>query len=458
MTRVDQLSPKSKSNTEDVSLRDVVRGWMESSTWTKVKYAVYLKNKLEETLADLESWHHRFDPSWYLLVRLPIGEDVSLPDNSHPGSSIKELAILERLKSAHVANRQTRDLDITAFCLESDSISARAEIRHSCAETALYRNQSVIVDSRKIPLIAGSRDVLAQGVLRDTRDLVRILGNVDSETFGLLSCKWAVKNMDEKHELTGVELLFKIPDGYSGQYIKSLRETLLDGHLHQSLDSRFRLARFLARSISFLHSAGIVHKNIRPETVLLLTQESSTAEDHNAIGKPFLVGFERFRYAEAQTHMSGDSRWEKNLYRHPGRQGEYPEERYKMQHDIYSLGVCLLEIGLGRSFVHFDDDETARPAPALPIEEHLKKKDPKSKAFQIKRELGKMAETLLPGCMGTVYTHLVLSCLTCLDVGNAYFGGEEHFKDQDGILVAVRYIEKVCPKAATILCPSRGVQ
>ena len=28
------------------------------------------------------------------------------------------------------------------------------------------------------------------------------------------------------------------------------------------------------------------------------------------------------------------------------RQGVHPEEQLVMQHDIYSLGVCLLEIGL----------------------------------------------------------------------------------------------------------------
>lgn len=31
-----------------------------------------------------------------------------------------------------------------------------------------------------------------------------------------------------------------------------------------------------------------------------------------------------------------------------------PEEEYEMRHDVYSLGVCLLEVGLGTSFVSFE--------------------------------------------------------------------------------------------------------
>ena len=51
---------------------------------------------------------------------------------------------------------------------------------------------------------------------------------------------------------------------------------------------------------------------------------------------------------------------------------------------------------------------------------------------------------MLPLDMGTRYAEVVETCLTCLDEGNADFGDEAEFQDRDGILVAVRYIEKVC--------------
>jgi hypothetical protein len=47
--------------------------------------------------------------------------------------------------------------------------------------------------------------------------------------------------------------------------------------------------------------------------------------------------------------------------------------------------------------------------------------------------------------MGTRYSDVVVTCLTCLDTNNVDFGDEVDFEDADGIEVGVRYIEKVCP-------------
>jgi hypothetical protein len=79
----------------------------------------------------------------------------------------------------------------------------------------------------------------------------------------------------------------------------------------------------------------------------------------------------------------------------------------------------------------------------LDISEHLKNKNVRARAFEIKRKLVALAETQLPGRMGRVYTSVVLSCLTCLDPNNEGFGDEKNFVDEDGILVGVRYIETV---------------
>lgn len=90
-----------------------------------------------------------------------------------------------------------------------------------------------------------------------------------------------------------------------------------------------------------------------------------------------------------------------------------------------------------------ENPKGAVPGPVLDIAEALKKKDIRARAFQIKRELVALAESRLPQTMGTVYTNVVLSCLKCLDPDNEVFGDENEFTDEDGILVGVRYIEKV---------------
>lgn len=50
--------------------------------------------------------------------------------------------------------------------------------------------------------------------------------------------------------------------------------------------------------------------------------------------------------ADIDSARMGDNLMDRNFYRHPNRQGESPKDIYVMQHDIYSLGICLLEIGL----------------------------------------------------------------------------------------------------------------
>ena len=54
-----------------------------------------------------------------------------------------------------------------------------------------------------------------------------------------------------------------------------------------------------------------------------------------------------------------------------------------------------------------------------------------------------MAEERLPNRMGKRYTQIVLACLTCLDMDATGLGNETDFLDADGIIVAVRYIEKL---------------
>lgn len=357
-TRVDESglseSPRSDPSSPSSSLspRRDLRRWLDSSGSLKaLRYAAYRKKRLEKTLEELESWHRKFDPSWYLLIRLSVEErhGSPRPSKGNQEQPTRDLVIIERLKDVHLESGDGSNRSRSVFFPQEESISQTMEICHSDARVAIFRGYPVVVDSRA--LSSDTRSSLTQGVLRDTCDIARVLQYVDSVTFGLLSCWGSVKEFDQENQLSGVHLLFTIPNGFSSRGVGALRQLLLDGRLAQSLDCRFRLARQLARSKSFLHSAGLVHKNIRPETIILLQGETSTREIGSqglAVGTPFLVGFEKFRHDEAQTHMAGDTAWEKNLYRHPARQGEYPEERCRMQHDIYSLGCVSSRLALAR--------------------------------------------------------------------------------------------------------------
>jgi hypothetical protein len=218
-----------------------------------------------------------------------------------------------------------------------------------------------------------------------------------------------------------------------------------------------------------------VHKNIRPENILLFPSPNN----NNSIGTAYLLGLTQFRSLAHQTNLLGDSAWHRNLYRHPARQGLRILDSYVMQHDIYSLGVCLLEIGLWRPLVWYpttgatmttaagnmgrvagggDDNASPVPVPGLALalrnvltDKVFERAHVGNRTGWVKEDLVGMARKLLPARMGDMYTRVVESCLTCLDEGNEDFGGfgDEEGGD-DGVVVGVRFIEKILALVAEI--------
>ncbi len=83
-----------------------------------------------------------------------------------------------------------------------------------------------------------------------------------------------------------------------------------------------------------------------------------------------------------------------NFYRHPERQGPRPEEACQVQHDIYSLGICLLEVGLWDTFVRYSAEGVAEaPGAALDLTlDEIRRRRPKA----IKEHLIALAKQRLP--------------------------------------------------------------
>lgn len=111
-----------------------------------------------------------------------------------------------------------------------------------------------------------------------------------------------------------------------------------------------------------------------------------------------------------------------------------------MQHDVYSLGVCLLEIGLWNSLVDYDDGGAAHTSSILQAiggsSEHLRPE-------AIKEKLLSLTRNQLRASMGDIYSNIVETCLTCLDQGNTAFGNPEDFEGDDGDGIGSRYIRKI---------------
>lgn len=417
ISKLDRLSKMTVDNrTTERRLTDV----------KKWKY-VLIKERLDESIEDLGSWQKMFDPSWFLILKVSslfIDQELS-----RHGSAVSSFTSAHSLRDAL---REQPLREISVFLPKDGLETARMREIPLTSAKCMQRTGSekwFLVD--RIPCDPEADIGL---MTRDVRELARKLISVDPLTFGILQCRGVVRVMDpNSRRPSSFDFIFRIPSELSNEP-RSLR-SYLSSYFDDTLTDRFQLAKQLAQSISYVHTLGFVHKNVRPETVLgFQTKESK-------FGLFFLVGFEKIRTADGRTLRSGDSAWEKNLYRHSHRQGLNPEEVYTMQHDIYSLGVCLLEIGLWQSFVSYEDGATApRPAAALGIA--FDSPEFKQPAL-IKERLIALARRDLSKRMGERYKEVVINCLTCLDEDNVDFGDQSEFEDMDGVLVGVKYIEKV---------------
>lgn len=388
---------------------------------------VFIKEGLDESIDELATWQKIYDPSWFLMLKI----SSPLIDQELGRNKLTDLS-LPRAHSLRDALRE-EPLEKVSVFLPKDGLET-AEIRKIPFASAkcMQRTSSskwVIVDS-----FPCDPEVNIDLVTKDVRQLARKLSSVEPITFGILQCRGVVRVMDSStRRPSSFDFVFQIPKELSDKP-KSLR-SYLSSNCNHTLTDRFQLAKQLAKSISYVHTLGFVHKNVRPETVLGFQSSESKSDLF------FLVGFEKIRLADGRTRKSGDSDWEKNLYRHPHRQGLSPEEVYNMQHDIYSLGICLLEIGLWESFLSYEDDASA-PVPTVALGVSPESPEFKRPAL-MKEHLITLAKRDLAKRMGERYEKIVVNCLTCLDEDNLDFGNQSEFEDPDGVLIGVKYIEKV---------------
>jgi hypothetical protein len=393
----------------------------------RLKY-ILIKECMDNAINDLEEWQKRFDPSWFLIMKVanPVIDQELARDKT-------EVASMSTAKGLRDSLKEEPQIKTSIFLPEDGLIVNRRSIPFSTAQTMQRTTSSkwFILDS-----VECDPEASPSTLTKDVRDLARKLSHADPLTFGLLNCRGVIKVVDAaKKNITSFDFVFKVPEGMEDP--RSLRNILISGDSNLSLSDRFKVAQQLATSVSYVHTYGFVHKNIRPETVLIFQNQKSL------LGASFLLGFEKFRLVDGRTMRFGDCIWEKDLYRHPRRQGLKPEEDYTMQHDIYSLGVCLLEIGLWESFVlYHNEGSDASPSTALSILNDAEKDEIK-KAFLVKDALVDLAKQRLPSRMGDKYTDIVVTCLTCLDESNPDFGDDSEFEDADGVLIGVRFIEKV---------------
>lgn len=203
-----------------------------------------------------------------------------------------------------------------------------------------------------------------------------------------------------------------------------------------SLDDRFRIAAKLAKAVLKWHSVGWVHQGISSPNVIFFTMKRSGQVDYE---NPFLQGFDFARPKSDPSIGRSASDIAFNVYRHPERQGLSRRSHTKI-HDIYSLGVVLLEIGLWqRAFDIVADRKDMNKTSAMEphtIRERLLHAAQHRLAHYSGRTFQSAVEVCLTGSIGSEmddrhdtnlarsFQHLVIDMLSSgVDIRNSSFEG-----------------------------------
>ncbi|PWW80905.1 hypothetical protein C7212DRAFT_289976 [Tuber magnatum] len=394
-----------------------------------IKFFLFLRGSLEKDVSVLEKWRDMFSRTSYMLS-LPKNPtlDGALSMETKKGRPDDNVGTTAKVNRGVLADGPPKQpspiwMDPVRMHLPSPIGYSGAQVIFDNATNRRYIIETITVDS-----CPGNCDQLGQ----DVEKLARVLRESNGVP-GVLSCKGVVRKQRVNGTPEKFEFILEIPHGLGGT------PDCLRSILHRStqephpLEERFHLAKQIAKAVIFVHNLNFVHKKIRPEAILVFPNPGKI------LGIPFLIGFQMFRSADWVTYRAGDESWSENLYRHPNRQGSYPDIVYRMQHDIYSLGVVLLEIGMWTPFV----GETGEPGLALSqIVPILQDSDQRKKATRVKKVLIAMAQNHLPPKVGTKYADIVVSCLSCLDRDSELVSGSE-FLSGDGNPVGARHIQKV---------------
>lgn len=271
-----------------------------------------------------------------------------------------------------------------------DPANTEGEILHPCVPGSLIIQEikpyGSYVNPSELPALHYRLSLLA-----------KLLGTPKSKDFRSLKCvRWSHKELAHTYTLD-----FEVPSIYERCQYMDLNSVIRQtkGQDRPTLNSRMGIASTIVRAVQKWHSVGWVHQGISSHNIIFFFKNGDLREQLD-YSEPFLKGFEFSRPDSDPSIGRATDDVNLILYRHPERQG-VARKGHQKKHDIYSLGVVLLEVGLWQSASDLITTKPGQPAPL---------------SREIHSKLRRHCTHRLAHFVGTSYQKTVSRCLD-LDFG-----------------------------------------
>jgi serine/threonine protein kinase len=436
----DRLNYRSKSNVTDIiqefhnilSLRyqgleaaySLGSGNQTQQNRFQVSWILWGKRKVKAVVDECQAWNERL----FAIVRIHILLPSILDTEA---AAIRSLTELKRNRDIRRL-RLNDDLDMALVSLDSDQNWGSLEILDGIRlkeEADSLENikcgdisgQEVVVDFKYFetsaaPSATGCDNLFraepSPEILNRLRQLAALLHLQHSMRSRLLPCRGYYRDP----QVPRFGFVFDTPPGRPNKP-KSLRVLLPDRSQPNSpaLEDRLGLALMIAVALFEFHDAGWVHKSFRSSNIIFFPEDDST---ESFISEAWLVGFDYARESQGFSEKIRTIDTSKDIYRHPDTWGE-PTGKFQKIHDLYSLGIVLLEIGLWK--------------PVSAIEKYGFRRSTFDEREDVKKLFVAKAKGTLPFMIGKQYSEVVSKCLTgqfALEGANDEASTQEAYRDQ----------------------------